>query len=113
MSVLCLVMDRKLFKSQEIGLTPATQCEGPPGPPRSLGLLAKQIPRRQKYRMDRGHQLLARSSLSPPLHLVAHPMASPWDSRLCVHVSLDVKLPLLRCAQLHRVITASGPGEKK
>lgn len=113
MSVLCLVMDRKLFKSQEIGLTPATQCEGPPGPPRSLGLLAKQIPRRQKYRMDRGHQLLARSSLSPPLHLVAHPVASPWDSRLCVHVSLDVKLPLLRCAQLHRVITVSGPGEKK
>lgn len=56
--------------------------------------------------MDRGHQLLARSTLSPPLHFVAHPVASPWDSRLCVHVSLDVKLPLLRCAQLHRVINS-------
>ena len=43
-SVLCLVMDRKLFKPQEMGLIPATQCERLPGLLWSLGLLAKQIP---------------------------------------------------------------------
>lgn len=99
-------MDRKLFKPQEMGLIPATQCEGPPGHRSHLGYWPSRSPRRWKYRMDRGHQLLARSTLSPPLHFVAHPVASPWDSRLCVHVSLDVKLPLLRCAQLHRVINS-------
>lgn len=37
-------MDRKLFKPQEMGLIPATQCESLPRLLRSLGLLARQIP---------------------------------------------------------------------
>ena len=63
LSVLCLVMDRKLFKPQEMGLTPASQCEGPPGPPRSLGLLAKQIP--QETEIQDGQRAPAFSKEQP------------------------------------------------